>query len=77
MSQAYDSIVEAALSLPDDVRADLADRLLESLPPERQIEIEAAWAKECERRSQAFHEGRLKGIPADEVFREIQERLNR
>ena len=54
MSQVYDSIVEAALSLPDDRRADLANRLLESLPMERQVEIEAAWSEECERRSQGL-----------------------
>ena len=74
MTQASDSILEAALSLPTDARADLADRLLESLPPERQLEIEAAWAEECERRSKAYREGRLRGTPVEDVIRAIRER---
>jgi hypothetical protein len=43
-----------ALSLPQEERAFLADRLLSSLGGEVLSEVEAAWVEEAERRRQEY-----------------------
>lgn len=58
-----DEIFRAALSLPQDARADLADRLLESLG-----EADARWAKEAEDRILAYERGEIAAIPGDQVL---------
>ena len=65
MTQNTDAIFDAALSLPAEIRADLAERLLESLEEQDQCELDAAWAKEAESRIQAYRQGKLKAIPGD------------
>jgi putative addiction module component (TIGR02574 family) len=69
MSLTQEQIVEAALSLSPQARAELADRLLTSLNGPEQAEIDQAWAEECERRIDDYDAGRVKGIPAEEVLR--------
>ncbi len=39
-------------------------------------DIEEAWRKEISRRVQEYEEGKVKGIPAEEVFREARKRLD-
>lgn len=58
-----DEIFRAALSLPQDARADLADRLLESLG-----EADARWAKEAEDRILAYERGEIAAVPGDQVL---------
>jgi hypothetical protein len=50
----------------------LHDEVLEQVSPE---EIEAAWAVEITRRAKDVLEGRSKGRPADDVFRDLEARL--
>jgi len=63
-----EDVAKLALALPPDLRAILADRLLESLVPQTlsQEEIDAAWL--VERRSQEIDEGRVTLIPGEEVM---------
>lgn len=70
MQMNNESVLEAARALPTEERADLIEKLIESLEEDR-AEIDAAWVEEAERRLQAFHEGRLGATPADEVFRSL------
>jgi hypothetical protein len=65
-----DEIFRAALSLHQEVRAELADRLLESLDEsdQDQDEIDRLWALEAEDRIAAFERGEIAEIPGDEVF---------
>lgn len=60
----------AGLSVED--RAELAHFLLESLPPERLIEDEAAWAEELQRRIAEIDSGKDVGIPAEQVIAELR-----
>lgn len=55
------------LALKD--RAQLASRLLLSLEEPSESEIERLWLEEAERRLREFREGRVQGIPGDQVFR--------
>ena len=67
-------LLDAALKLPEDVRAELADRLLDSLGPTfASAEIEAAWAAEIKRRVDDVTSGRENGIPLDEAWKIIMD----
>lgn len=67
MSPKADAVFAAALELPEEERLELADRLLETLPPERQAEVEKVWAEEAERRLRDLREGRASTRPWSEV----------
>lgn len=61
-------LLEEALALPYNERADLVERLLSSLDA-AEPEIEKRWAKEVEDRIDALERGELKTISAEEFFR--------
>lgn len=71
MSEQAERIFEQALRLPSPERADLAERLLESLAPDTDARIDTLWAAEAESRIAAFRRGELTDISAEEVFDEI------
>ena len=68
MSKKGVQLLEEALSLPHEERAELADRLLTSLdsPPDRRID--ALWAQEAEDRLDAYERGEIKALSAREAF---------
>lgn len=74
MTSGAEAIFKAALSLPADTRASLAERLLESLEEKDRADIDEAWALEAERRIQAFEQGSVSSIPGDEVIRSLPPR---
>lgn len=61
-------IMEQALKLKPKDRFTLVEGLIKSLdePDEKLDEI---WANEAEKRLSAYREGRLKGIPMEEIFK--------
>jgi putative addiction module component (TIGR02574 family) len=72
MSIPIEQIAEAALALPSDARALLADRLVESLDPLTDQDVRDAWASESLRRLDEVRSGKVKAIPAEEVFSRIR-----
>jgi putative addiction module component (TIGR02574 family) len=69
------AILKKALALPAEVRAAIADSLLESLetsPPD----VEKAWAEEIKRRIADIDSGRVQLIPYEEVRRRLMARLS-
>ena len=62
MSDQFDAVQNAALKLSPEERSQLADRLIDSLFEDDQIEN--AWAAEIERRVEAIESGRVELIPA-------------
>lgn len=74
MSKTEEEILRAALSLREEVRAEIADQLLRSLEPEPDEvdEVEERWAREAEDRIAAFERGELSAIPGDEVFASLK-----
>jgi putative addiction module component (TIGR02574 family) len=74
MSGNSKSILEAALSLPADDRAEIAERLMFSLDDRHRAEIEAAWDAELQRRSTEVDRGDVTLIPEDEAMRRFRER---
>lgn len=69
-----EEVLAAALELPESSRADIADRLLQSLDTADQREIDALWAEEAEARIDAFERGEIEAIPGPEVFASIRAR---
>lgn len=69
-----ENLIAEVMSLPVEVRIQLADKLLRSLNPSRK-EIDEAWAIEAEKRVQEIRTGKVKPIPGDEVFTKIGNRL--
>ena len=68
MGISIELIAEAALSLPSDARALLADRLVESLDPLTDPDIRSAWASEALQRLEDLRSGRVEAVPAHEVL---------
>ncbi len=69
------SLQREALNLDAKSRAELAERLLESLDTLSEEEISNLWADEAERRLAEYRAGRSEAVPADEVLREARQRL--
>lgn len=68
-----------ALTLPTDERADVAAELLASLddaPVDDPVEVEAAWAREIERRARRVMSGESTGEAWTDVRARIMNRLN-
>lgn len=70
-----DDLIAEALSLPVEIRTQLADKLLQSLNPRRK-EIDEAWAAEAEKRVEKIRTGKVKTIPGGQVFKKIGNRLS-
>jgi putative addiction module component (TIGR02574 family) len=66
-----DELARQMLGLPLDQRADLAERLLESLDQPTPEELEQLWAAEAERRYQAHKDGRIESFDGAEVHRQV------
>jgi len=64
-------LLQEALALSPDERAEIAERLLSSLDTPTDRRIEELWANEAEDRLDAFDRGDLKAFPAKEVFDQI------
>ncbi|HEY7119000.1 MAG TPA: addiction module protein [Tepidisphaeraceae bacterium] len=67
-------ILAAAMALPREARAQLAEQLLDSLDLQR-AEIDAAWETEIEARISEIETGRAQLIPHDQAVAGVRERL--
>lgn len=79
MPPELERITEEALALPASSRAELAQKLLESLDDPAADEdvpaaeeIEQGWAAEAERRCRDLDEGKVQRLPGEDVLREIR-----
>ena len=70
----FEDILRAALSLSPGERAMLADHLLISLDGPNQKQINAAWAKEAERRMREIDEDKVEAIDGELVMQELRSR---
>ena len=68
MSKKLEEIINVAKDLSLEERAELAGTLLPSLDEPSEAEVERLWLQEAERRLKEYREGKVKGIPAEEVF---------
>lgn len=70
-------LIDAAMELPDEDRAEIAQRLIDSLPAdwEGTTPISEEWISEAERRVQEIRSGTEKTIPHEEVVRAIDRKF--
>ena len=61
------TLQEAALSLPPEERAALAEKLLSSLDEPSDTELERAWLSVAARRARELDRGEVEAIPAEDV----------
>jgi len=69
------SIEDQASRLPHQKRARLALRLLESLEPGRDENVDELWLDEAERRLKRYDEGAAEARDAEEAISEIERQL--
>jgi putative addiction module component (TIGR02574 family) len=62
-------ILKQALQLKPEERFTVVEGLLKSLD-EPDKKLDDIWAEEAEKRLKAYREGRLEGIPMEEIFKE-------
>lgn len=65
-----EEIVEQAIKLKPTERFDLVEQILHSLD-HPSPEIDRIWREEAEKRLAAYRAGRVKGIPAEDIFGEF------
>lgn len=76
MAMKTNELISIVESLPVDIKTTLIEKLLNSLHPS-QKEIDKLWVKEAERRVGEIKTGKVKAIPGEEVFKEIQKKYYR
>jgi len=71
MTAQTQQVLEKAIHLPPVERAELVEQILSSFDFPSRDEIDALWAKEAEDRIDAYDQGKIKTIPASQVFEKI------
>jgi len=76
MTHEANELLQKALALSDEERAELASTLIDSLDPVTDDKVEAAWQEEISRRIEELRSGKAKTIPWDTVRKETRAILN-
>jgi len=77
MSRSFAEITEDALRLPPQEQLRLARTLLEQSEAVWDLEVEAAWEDEIERRIQLVDSGLAKGRPFADVLKDVDRQFGR
>lgn len=77
MIQTIDDLAQCAIELPPEQRFTLARRILASVEPQEDSALDAAWAAEIRERIRRYDSGQIMGIPAAEVFADVDRHLAR
>jgi len=77
MNTTFEEIAANAMRLPPRDRVKLAQRLVCTLDPHIENDVEGLWLVEAERRLEELRTGEAKGIDAPEAFRMAHEALKR
>ena len=67
--------MKQAIEFPSQVRAFIAEKLLESLDFEEPFDLSSEWKDEVSRRCRQIDEGQVQLTPGDRVFTEAVKRL--
>ena len=74
MPETMESVMDAALALPEPERIELIDVLIASVPSDRHP-IPEAWQSIIQRRSAEIEQGSVRPIPWNEVKRAAREAI--
>ena len=73
MTQLAAKLFAEAIHLPDGERGDLAAKLIESLDPEIDEDVEVAWSAEVRQRLEDLQAGKVKPVPWPEARQMIMD----
>lgn len=71
MSANAEKVLQEALNLPPEDRAEVLQRLLATFQEPPDTELDELWAQEAEDRIDAFDRGQLGSVSEEEVFSRI------
>lgn len=77
MSLTIDQITTEAMHLPISSRAELAEKLVESLDFSEDGDIQQAWASEAIKRRDDVRSGKVKTIPGEDVLAEVRQMIEK
>lgn len=77
MSMTIEQITENALILTNTERAQLADKLVQSLDPADDNGFHAIWVSEAKRRRDEVRNGVVQAIPGDEALAAVRKAVGR
>lgn len=72
-----DQLTEEALTLPEEDRALLVERLVESLDPTDDAYLRAVWGAVARRRLDDVREGRVQTIPMEDALKRVRQAVGR
>jgi len=75
MNASVETITSEALHLSQDQRLTLAHRILASVEPAPDAQVESEWEAEIQERIRKYDAGLSIGIPSSQVFAELDEKL--
>lgn len=76
MNMTAEKLVSEALQMPTTIRAFVAERIIESLDFDSDVDLSPEWRAEIDRRSREIDEGIVAPIDGDEVFKKAYARLS-
>ena len=76
MALTMEQIIEEARSWPPEKVGELVGRLTEDLHA-TDLETEAAWKQEIDRRIEEIQSGKVKGVPGEELSARIRKMVGR
>lgn len=76
METTVEQLVSQAMTLPGELRARLAELLVETLDADDFGEIEKAWIREAKRRRDEVRAGEVEPIPGDEALLDVRNSIS-
>jgi putative addiction module component (TIGR02574 family) len=77
MSRPVEKIEKEIRSLSAADKAELLRSLIAELDAPADPDVEQAWLIEAQRRNRELVEGKVKGVPGEQVFKNLNSRLRR
>jgi hypothetical protein len=77
MATTVEKLIEQAMTLPSESRAQLADLLVESLDAADLGRIDSLWMAEAKRRRDEVRKGQVNTVPGEEGLRKVRDSLGR
>jgi putative addiction module component (TIGR02574 family) len=77
MARAIEQIQEEIRSLSTGQKVALLRSLIAELDAPADPDVEQAWLEEAQRRHRDLLEGKVKGVPGEQVFENLRSRLSR
>ncbi|MCK4765972.1 MAG: addiction module protein [Candidatus Aminicenantes bacterium] len=76
METTLQQLTSDALALPVQDRAKLAHTLISSIDEKSETDVSSAWDAELKKRVREIREGKVRGVPAEEVFVRLEKKYH-